>query len=61
MKYFLTMLVSLVLLGCGNEPVKLSGPMTGEKMNLKVHEYDQMCEREPEHLLCKNPEKENDQ
>lgn len=55
MKYIAIALI-LVLTACGstNPPKK----MTGTKIKANVIEYREMCEREPESVLCKVEEAE---
>lgn len=58
MKY-LTLLLLFLSVGCAtpSEPEV----MQGEEINIYVEGYEDMCEREPESILCKEPEQDNDE
>ena len=43
-----------MLLGC--ESVPLPGEMTGEPVDISLGGQVEMCEREPESILCEEPD-----
>ena len=58
MKY-LTLLLLLLSVGCAtpSEPEVIQG----KEVNIYVEGYEDMCEREPESILCKEPEQDDDE
>lgn len=56
---YLTLLLFLFLIGCAtpSEPEVISG----EEINIYVEGYEDMCEREPNSILCQQPEENDDE
>jgi len=57
MRIFL--LCFIFLIGCSENIPETSSPMEGEPVRLRAEAYDEMCEREPQSILCKVEEDES--